>query len=69
MDCCPCLNYKDNPSISSKLVKFLAVNTGYEALHMLMVKMMSIETDIAAIKKEVTGASKAAHLTSNKAED
>jgi hypothetical protein len=64
-----CLKYKDDPIVSLELVKFLAVNTVYEALNVLSVKMASMETNVAAMKKEVAGASKAAHSPSNKSDE
>jgi hypothetical protein len=62
-------NYKDDPTVSSELVKFLAVNTGYEALDILTGKMASMETDVAAMKKDVAAAIKAASSAANKADE
>jgi hypothetical protein len=50
-------------------VKFLAVNTGYETLDVLTVKMTVVETELAAIKKEAAAATKTAHSASNKADE
>jgi hypothetical protein len=63
------LNYKDDPTVSSELVKFLAVNTGYEALDVLKVKMQTVETDLAALKKEAAAATKTAHTATNKCDE
>ena len=63
------LHYKDDPTVSSELVKFLAVNTGYETLDVLTVKMKVVETELAAVKKEAAAATKTAHSASNKADE
>ena len=46
-------NYKDNPTVGSKLVKFLAVNSGYEVLDSLKVDMMNVKADLAMVKKDI----------------
>jgi hypothetical protein len=62
-------NYKDDSTISSELVKFLAVNTGYEALDILTVKVASMETEAALLKKEVQASNKVSALASHKADE
>lgn len=62
-------NYKDDPTVSSKLVKFLAVNTRYEALDVLTVKKSTMEMDVASLKKDVMAATKASHSASNKTDE
>jgi hypothetical protein len=62
-------NYKDDPTVSSELVKFLAVNTGYEVLDVLTTKMSAMEADVASLKKDVAAANKASASASNKADE
>jgi hypothetical protein len=62
-------NYKDDPTVSSELVKFLAVNTGYEVLDGLIAKMSSMEAEVASLKKEVVAATKASASSSNKSDE
>jgi hypothetical protein len=59
-------NYKDDPTVSLELVKFLAVNTGYEVLDVLTTKMSTMEADVASLKKDVAAANKASASASNK---
>jgi hypothetical protein len=60
---------KDDPTILSKLVKFMAVNTGFEALEVLGTKIMCMETDMTALKREAANLAKAAALAANKADE
>jgi hypothetical protein len=62
-------SYKDDPTISSELVKFMAVNTGFEALEVLSTKMQSMENDVVAARRDAANASKAAASASNKADE
>jgi hypothetical protein len=62
-------NYKDDPSVSSELVKFLAINTGYEVLESLSVKMVEMEKMVVAMQKEASAATKAAASAANRADD
>ena len=62
-------NYKDDPTVGSELVKFLAVNSGYEVLDTLKVDMTSVKADVATIKKDIAVAIKAAGQASNKADE
>jgi hypothetical protein len=61
--------YKNDPSISSELVKFLAVNTGFEAIDVLTTKVASMEQTLKEVEKEVKVASKAASTASNKVDE
>jgi hypothetical protein len=61
--------FKDDPTVSAELVKFMAVNTGFEALEVLMVKVKAMEADLAASKKEAAMATKAAASAANKSDE
>jgi hypothetical protein len=62
-------NYKDDPTVGSELVKFLAVNSGYEVLDSLKVDMVDVKVDLATVKKDIQVAIKAASSASNKADE
>jgi hypothetical protein len=62
-------SYKDNPTVSSELVKFMAVNTGFDALDALTLKVATMESESAASKKESQNASKAASTAGNKVDE
>jgi hypothetical protein len=62
-------NYKDGPTVSSELIKFLAVNTGFEALYVLTTHMTVALADVATLKKEVAAATKAASSAANKSDE
>ncbi len=62
-------NYKDDPTVGSELVKFLAVTSGYEVLDSLKVDMTTAKADLATIKKDINAAIKAAGAASNKADE
>ena len=59
-------NYKDDPTVGSKLVKFLAVNSGYEVLDSLKIEMVTVKADLALVKKEVLASVKVANAAGNK---
>jgi hypothetical protein len=61
--------YKDDPTISAELVKFMAVNTGFAALDAVAVKVKGMEAEVVAAKKEALAANKAAGAASNRADD
>jgi hypothetical protein len=61
--------YKNDSSISSELVKFLAVNTGFEAIDVLTSKVASMEHTLKELDKEVKIASKSASSSANKADE
>jgi hypothetical protein len=61
--------FKDDPTVSAELVKFMAVNTGFEALETLAVKVKTMEADAAFAKKESIAATKAAMAAANKADE
>ncbi len=62
-------NYKDDPTVGSELVKFLAVTSGYEVLDSLKVDMTTAKAELAIIKKYTNAAIKAAGAASNKADE
>jgi ubiquinone biosynthesis protein UbiJ len=61
--------YKDDPTVSAELVKFMAVNTGFEALEVLAVKVQNMEADVVTSKKEAAAAKKAADSAANKTDE
>jgi hypothetical protein len=61
-------NYKDDPSVSSELVKFLAINTGYEVLEGLSVKVSEMERMVQTMQKDTASATKSAMAAGNKAD-
>ena len=62
-------NYKDDPSVSSELVKFLAINTGYKVLENLSTKVAEMEQVVAAMQKETSLATKSAMSAANRADE
>jgi hypothetical protein len=63
------LNYKDDPTVSSELVKFLAVNTGFEVLDALSSEMVVVKSEISSMKKELQASVKASGAAANKADE
>ena len=61
--------FKDDPTVSAELVKFMAVNTGFEALDVLVVKVKSMESEFALSKKTTNEAIKTAVAASNKTDE
>jgi hypothetical protein len=59
-------NYKDDPMVGSELVKFLAVNSGYEVLDSLKIEMVTVKADLALVKKEVLASVKVANAAGTK---
>jgi hypothetical protein len=62
-------SYKDDPTVGSELVKFLAVNSGFEVLDSLKVDMAAVKVDLATVKKDVNAAIKASGAAANKADE
>jgi hypothetical protein len=58
-----CLNLKNHPSIATKLVKFLAINTSFEAMEKLTVKAVHLEAEIVDFKKQLGALLKSAAST------
>jgi hypothetical protein len=63
------LNFKNHPSIATELVKFLAINTSFEAIDKVTAKATSLEIDVLEGKKQLAAANKAAASASNKADE
>jgi hypothetical protein len=63
------LNFKNHPSIATELVKFLAINTSFEAIDLLLIKSAALEVEAADLKKQVAAAVKSASSASNKANE
>ena len=62
-------NFKDDPSVSSELVKFLVVNAGFEVLEDLAVKVTDIVKTVRTLEKEVQVAAKSASTSSNRVDE
>jgi hypothetical protein len=63
------LNFKNHPSIATELVKFLAINTSFEAIEKLSGKTALLDLEIADMKKKANEAVKAATSAANKADE
>jgi hypothetical protein len=63
------LNFKNHPSIATELVKFLAINTSFEAIEKLTTKTTVLDMEVADMKKKVNEAVKAATTAANKADE
>ena len=61
--------FKDDPSVSAKLVKFIAVNTGFELLDAVATKVKNMEAEILVAKKESVAAVKTAAAAANKTDE
>jgi hypothetical protein len=46
-------NFKDHPSIATKLVKFLAISTSFKAIKKLTIKAVHLESKIFDFKKQL----------------
>jgi hypothetical protein len=63
------LSFKNHPLVATELVKFLAINTSFEATKKLVTKSIVLEAEVASMKKEVASASKSAVSAANKADE
>jgi hypothetical protein len=63
------LNFKNHPSIATELVKFLAINTSFEAIDKVTAKAAWLEIEVLDFKKQLAAASKAASTASNKSDE
>jgi hypothetical protein len=61
--------YKDHPRVASELVKFLAINTGIEAINRVVTKVEVMEGEVTTAKREAMTASRAALMASNKVDE
>jgi len=59
-------NFKNSPIVTAELSKFLALNSNFEIVEQLSVKMKALENDNLNLKKEVKKAEAAASTASNK---
>jgi hypothetical protein len=57
--------YKHHPAIASELVKFLTINTSFELLKQMSLKVTTMERGISELKKSMAGALKVANTASN----
>jgi len=60
------VNFKNSPIITAELSKYLALNTNYEAVEQVQKKLLIIDSDNAAMRKEVKSAVSAANTAGNK---
>jgi hypothetical protein len=63
------LNFKNHPSIATELVKFLAINTSFEAIEKLTTQVACHQLEIFDYKKNMAAATKSAALAANKADE
>jgi hypothetical protein len=62
-------NFKDDPTVSAELVKFIAVNTGFEQLDTVALKVKAMEADVITSKKAAAEAIKTASAAGNKTDE
>jgi hypothetical protein len=63
------LNFKNHPSISTELVKFLAINTSFEAIEKLTSQVSTLVLESAETKRKLAAAEKASSSAGNRADD
>jgi hypothetical protein len=63
------LNFKNHPSIATELVKFLAINTSFEAIEKLTTRTTVLDMEVADMKKKVNEAVKSATTAANKVDE
>ena len=63
------LSFKNHPSVATELVKFLAINTSFEAIEKLVSQTKVLETEMSDMKKQVATAVKSAASSANKADE
>ena len=63
------LGYKNHPAISSELVKFLAINTGFEAIEQAVLHVATLSAEMVEVKKLVAAATKSSISAANKADE
>jgi hypothetical protein len=63
------MNFKNHPSVATELVKFLAINTSFEAIEKLTGLVTKHEVELADTKKQLAAAVKASATAANKADD
>ena len=63
------LNFKNHPSIATELIKFLAINTSFEAIERVTAKVAFLEAEALSYKKQIAEAVKTASASANKADE
>jgi hypothetical protein len=62
-------NYKNDPLVSSELVKFLAINTGFESIEKLQREVSELKEKVFTSSKAASVAEKGANAAGNKADE
>jgi hypothetical protein len=60
------IGFRDSPIVASELVKFLALNTGFDALEALTTQNEKLKIEVAELKKMVTGTTRTLSTNPNK---
>ena len=60
------IGFRDLLTVASELVKFLALNTGFDALEALTTQNEKLKTEVAELKKITTGTAKTLSTNDNK---
>jgi hypothetical protein len=63
------LSFKNHPSVATELVKFLAINTSFEAIEKLINQTKVLECEVCEMKKQVAASVKSAASAANKADE
>ena len=63
------LGFRDSPIVASELVKFLALNTGFDAIETLMKSNTTLKAEVAALTKAVAGNTKTIATAANKVDN
>ena len=59
------LGFRDSPIVASELVKFLALNTGFDALDTLVTSNTTLKAEVATLSKAVAGNTKSVATAAN----
>jgi hypothetical protein len=62
------LNFKNHPSIATELVNFLVINTSFEAIEKLTLRVAQLEIEATETKKTLVASEKASSSAGNKAD-
>ena len=60
------LGFKNSPIVASELVKFLALNTGFEVVEDLIKSNANLKTEVIELKKIAAGNTKTSQTAANK---
>jgi phage shock protein A len=63
------LNFKNHPSIATELVKFLAINTSFEAIEKLTTQVASHQVEIVEYRKNIAALTKTCMAATNKSDE